>query len=354
MAAGALVAIVLILLGVGWYETYVRPYHETVLSVGDQHVDMSYFITRLKSTLPEFAQSDPQVVLQVAPTATLDQIEQELILQQRAPSLGVHITSQDVDAAVAKALGVAVNKQGQPANRDAYEAALRAKLSQTGLSLSQFRQQTEAQLLETDVQNKLAANQPKAVPQAKYSVIAMDTQADAQKILDQLKKGESWNTAAANVRKDPKTGSVADFGFQPKQQVDAALVGPLFSLKANQYTNVIKTSDGKFTIARLVQLDEQHPLTAAQRQTIAPTLYSNWLAQQKKIVPIKESLSDNQKAFALLHANYNPSAQTAPAPQPVVPASVNPPAATPSSAVATPATSKAAATPAPPVATATP
>lgn len=308
IGAGIILLIVAILLGVGWYETYIRPYHATVLTVGNRSADMNDLIENVKQVLPEFASSQPQVVVSVVPSAALDQMEQQLVVLERASAAGVTATPQEIDTAITKELLVPVNKNGQPVDRRAYESTLRAKLAQTGLSISQFRDQTAAQLLQTKVQDKLEADLPKTVPEVKYSELILNSQDAAQKLVDQLNKGASWDTIAAQVRKDPTSGSAADFDFQPKQQIDDQLSGPLFALQPNKYTNVVKTSDGKFTIARLVQKDDNHPLTADQRTAIGPKLYANWLDTQKKAVKIKESLSDDQKLFAIEHSGYNPAA----------------------------------------------
>ncbi|MGI8549598.1 MAG: SurA N-terminal domain-containing protein [Dehalococcoidia bacterium] len=310
MGAAAIVVIVVLLLGVGWYGTYVQPYRATVLTVGKRSVTMDYFIKRLKGVLPQFSSSDVQTVVSVVPLATRDQIEQELILLQRAPQLGVNVSNQEIDAEMAKSLGVPTSPDGQPTDRNAYEAALRAKLEGTGLSLSQYRQQIEAQLLKTKVQDKLSADLPKTAPEVKYSEVLMNTEADAKALLDRLNKGDTWEAIQADVRKDPTKGSVAEFDFQPKQQIDEKLAAQLFNLKPVEHTDVVQTADGKYTIARLIEKDDTHTFSDDQRKAVAPKLYSNWQDEQKKMLTIKDGLTDDRKLFAIQHSNYKPAAQS--------------------------------------------
>jgi parvulin-like peptidyl-prolyl isomerase len=349
IGAGVIVLIVGVLLGVGWYETYVRPYHATVLTVGKRSADMNDLIDNVNQILPQFASSDAQVVLSVVPSTALSQIEEQFVVLQRASSAGVQVSSQEIDAAIAKNLAVPTDKNGQPLDRRVFEAALRTQLAKSGLTLSQYRDQTESQLLRTKVQDKLTADLPKTVPEVKYSELILNTQDSAQKYLDRLNKGESWDTLAAEIRKDPTIGSVADFDFQPQQQIDAKLSGPLFALKQGGHTDVVNTSDGKFTIAMLVQKDDNHALSADQRSAIGPKLYSNWLAAQKKALKIKESLSDSQKLFAVEHSNFIPTA-AAQQQVPPQPAAVPPSVATPPAGAVPPASPAAAGTAAAPAA----
>lgn len=310
LAGAAVIAIVAVLLAFGWYQTYVRPYHQTVITVGRTNVSMSTFISRLKQVLPEFSSSGSRAAIAIAPAAAKESIEQQLVLEQRAQSLGVSASNQEINSQIAKDLGIAVDAQGNSLDRAAYEAALRAKLAQTGLSYSEYRQEMAAQVLHTKVQDKLAADLPKTVPEVKYSEISMNTQADAKKILDRLNGGESWDAVVAEVRKNPSTGTVAEFDFQPKQQVDSKLAPQLFDLKAGDHTDIVNSSDGKYTIARLVEKDDNHALTDVQRKALGPKLFSNWLDEQKKSLGVKDTLNDSRQLFAINHSGYTPPPQS--------------------------------------------
>jgi len=220
----------------------------------------------MKSVLPSYASSDPRLVVAIVPDETKTQVENDLILLQRSSQLGISASDQEVDTELAKNLNITVNQAGQPVDRNAYEAALRLRLQTSGLSLSQYREQIRAQLLKTKVQDKLAADLPKTAPEVKYAEIMMNTEPDAKRVVERLKGSESWDSIVADVRKTPTIGTVAEFDFQPKEQVDDKLAPALFALKPNEATDVVKTGDGKFTIARLTEKDETHEMTDGQRK----------------------------------------------------------------------------------------
>lgn len=330
LIGGAIVAVVLVILGVGWYESYISPFHKTVIKAGNRSVQMNYFIDRIRAILPQFELGSNSLgsIVSTVPNATRDTLEEELVLFQRASLLGVSASNQDIQAEMAKELGVTVDKDGQPTNRSAFESALRAHLQQTGLSMDEYRQQVEGQVLKTKVQQKLTANVPAQVPQLKYSVLAMNTRADAQKVLDQLNGGQDWTTVEASVKNAPTTGSANDYDFQPQEQADEKLATALLAIKPDQYTGIVQTADGKYAVAYLQARDDQHALTDTQRAALTPKLYKDWVDQQKQSLKVQDYLTEQDKLFAVQHSGFNPSASQAPPQhQPVIPPGLSTPAA---------------------------
>jgi hypothetical protein len=310
LIGAAVVLVVALLLGAGWYESYILPYRQTVITVGSLHASMQYYIDRMKQLAPEFSQADPTTVLATLPDATRQAIEDDYIVLQKASEEGATVTDAQVDTQMATQLGVD-NAPGAnyASNRGSLEAALTARLGSAGLTLAQLRQQMKAQLLSTSVQAKLAADYPKVGPEAKYEVLITPTQDAAQKLVDRLNSGTDWETLVAEIHNNPSEGTVSQFDFQPQLQIDPKLAGPLFQLQPNGHTGVIATSDGKYTIARLIEKDDQHQITDDQIRTITPKLYENWIDDMKKTLTVKDSMSDTQRAFAVARSGYQPQAQ---------------------------------------------
>lgn len=318
LGAVAIVVVVAILLGAGWYQSYVSPFRQTVITVGNRRISMAYFVTRMKGYVPEFANNDPQVVVQVLPEATTQQIENDFIVLERAPQAGVAATDQEIDSQIGQELGVPL-ANGLPSSRAALEGALTAKLGKTGLTLAQYREEIKAQVLTTKLQAKLGADYPRTAPEAKYELMIMNDQAGAKKLFDRLASRESWESLVAEVHNAPTTGTVAQFDFQPKLRVDPKLGDPLFALSPGNHTDVVATADGKYTIARLLEKDDQHPVSDEQIKAISPRLFADWLDEQRKTLTIKEKLSDDQKLFAIKYSGYTPQAPSQQ--QPVAPPS---------------------------------
>jgi hypothetical protein len=324
IGAGVIVAIVVILLGIGWYQSYVRPYSQTVITVGSMRADMTYFIKVLKQILPGFGTVDPEIAVNQSTAAAQGQIEQQFVLLQRAPQAGVTVSEQDIDEALGQDLGVvAIN--GSPPDRVALEAGLRNRLETTGLTITEYRQAVRAKVLRERLQAKLSSEYPKTGPAAKYEEIILNREDDANKLLARINGGDAWDAVAADVQKDPGLGSVTPVDFQAKIEIDDKLADPLLSLSPGQHTAVVPTTDGRYVIARLIEKDDQRPISQDELSGIGPKLLSNWMDDQKKTLKIKDSLSDDQKVFALYHADYHPPTQGGPSTQTTSP----PPGAVP-------------------------
>jgi len=329
IAGGGIVLLVAILLGVGWYESYLQPYRQTVISIGSQHATMSYYIGRMKLLVPQFSADGADVAVNALPEATTESIESDFIALQRADRLGVTVTNDQVEAALMTALAVpAPRGSNYAATRPALESALTAKLGSSDLTLAQYREQIRAETLANAVRAKLTADYPRTGPEAKYETLQVPTQAAAQKLVDRLNAGTDWETLVAEIHNNPSLGAVQQSDFQPKPQIDDQLVDPLFQLDPGGHTGVVATSDGRYTIARLIEKDDQHPISDDQINAITPKLYANWLADMKKTLPAKDSLSDTQKLFAVERSGYKPpppsQSQSPAQPQAPAPAPANP------------------------------
>lgn len=339
IVAGAIVAIVLLLLGAGWIQSYILPYRKTVITVGGRHASMDFLIKRANEVAPEISvQNQPtssgqeqQIVAEAAARAATGQIEDEFLVLQAAPRQNITVTEQQVDAEIASDLGVA--PAGATPPRTTLESALSAQLGKTGLTLAQYREGTRAKLLASAIQDKLRADYPKTAPEAKYEELIINDKASAQKLVDRLKNGESWETLWAEVQKNASSGTGKQFDFQLKQQVDPsdqgdAVANALFALEPNGSTDVVQTGNGKYVVARLIEKDDNHAVGDDQVQAITAKLYQNWLNEQQKTFAVKENLSTAQMNFAKAHVTYTspPVGQKPGSPQQNVAVPAQPPA----------------------------
>jgi len=94
----SIIAVVVVLVGVGWYIGDYRPRHETVIRVNDTEYDMNYYINMLKlygkgqSADDLFALSDEAVNV----------IQQSELVRQATEKVGVTVSDSEVDAELAR------------------------------------------------------------------------------------------------------------------------------------------------------------------------------------------------------------------------------------------------------------
>src|SRR5262249_20088917 len=93
------------LIGYGYYDSKIKPLHQTVLTVGTRKFDVGDLEQRMKSQLLTGQISASGTFRDVA-SSTLAAMQQEEILRQSADALGIQVTDADVDTGIKNAVGM--------------------------------------------------------------------------------------------------------------------------------------------------------------------------------------------------------------------------------------------------------
>ncbi len=109
------VAIVLALVGCGYYFSQVEPFQQKVLRVNDTVIDMNYYLELLGNYLQGVDSAQAPYTAEMV----LGSIMQNELVIQRAPKLGITVEESEVDSELAK-----LNLPNDRVHRDAYKANL--------------------------------------------------------------------------------------------------------------------------------------------------------------------------------------------------------------------------------------
>ena len=82
--ASIVLAVILIIVGIGYYQNYVVPFRQVILSVDGTPIRMDYFLKRT-----ELAGGDPMGMLQ--------SLTDEELIKHGAPRYGIEATPEDID-----------------------------------------------------------------------------------------------------------------------------------------------------------------------------------------------------------------------------------------------------------------
>jgi len=185
--AGALLAIVLGLIGWHWYSENFRRPNEVVLTVGNDHVKLRYYSDRMF----EFYQANPDTAAALNAENLLSKLEEEALSIQLAKDLGMTITDDDVTTGIAKALGVPVGGSGS-----SFDTLYRNRLKTTKMSDANYRKMTKAAV----ANDKLIEYFTKAVGDRGETItlrsILVDSQEKADALLLRIKAGEDMGSLA--------------------------------------------------------------------------------------------------------------------------------------------------------------
>lgn len=277
----------------GYYYSVVKPRNRTVLQVDDTKVSYSDMKRRMKYEL--FSSIQFQQNPGSLPEATMNNLVNELTLVQRArPDLGITTTPEEIDKKLRARVGAA-----DDADQPTFATRLKSALETSGLKESEFRRLVEAEVLEEKVRDKLKAEIPAAVPQAKVAVIISDDQAKAQAAADRVKAGEDWATVAKEVSIAPdvqSTGGIRDFA--PQGSFPAIYDDYSFSAPVGQVSEPLD-DNGIFYVVR-VDAREDRPLEQVQTTPYVSRKYAEWLASTQEQMTIIKDWDTQSQTDALL------------------------------------------------------
>jgi peptidyl-prolyl cis-trans isomerase C len=146
--------------------------------------------------------------------------------------------------------------------------------------------------------NQEFANRP-ATEEVRARHILVTTEAEARKVLEDLKKGADFATVARLVSKDPDAVKGGDLGFFRREQVWPAFADVAFSLQPGQVApNPIKNEFG------------WHVIKVEERRLVAPPSYSevhDQLKQELLAAAVQRAIANAKSQLAIHRFNLDGS-----------------------------------------------
>jgi foldase protein PrsA len=270
---GLVIAVILIIFGVFYYQSYVAPFHRAVITVDSIQIRMDYFLDRTR-----IAEADPMSMLQ--------SLTNEQLIKLGAPRYGITVTDQEIDQELRRiASGGSDNITVTEAE---FKEWYRQRLNETKFSDSKYRELVGIGLLVTRFQEYLAKQAPTVVEQVHLHLIVVTTYDEAVKVTDRLKSGESFAAVAQDVSLDTESKEKGgDIGWLPHGVV--SFDSTAFALNINEVSDPLPyyadTSDASSPASAyfIIMVSEkadarevaEEYLPAVQAQAV-----QNWLTEE--------------------------------------------------------------------------
>ncbi len=146
--------------------------------------------------------------------------------------------------------------------------------------------------------NRLYANRP-ATEEVRARHILVTTEAEARKVLEDLRKGADFPTIARVLSKDPDASKGGDLGFFRREQVWPSFADVAFSLTPGQIApNPIKNEFG------------WHVVKVEEKRLVAPPSFSDvrdQLRQELLAAAVQAAVDDARSALAIHRFNLDGS-----------------------------------------------
>ena len=181
--AAAVVVALLAIVSVPYYQQYIGPFRQIVLTVDNTTIRMSYLLQRIKA-----ADSDG--------LSMMEALTNEQLIRQGAPRYGITVTEKDVDDYLRKECAGSDNHTVTDIE---FREWYRQTLNESTLPESRFREMITNTIYSTRLQEYLSTNMPKEVEHVFLYGILLSTYDDAVKAKERWTAGEDFSKLAAEL-----------------------------------------------------------------------------------------------------------------------------------------------------------
>ncbi len=198
--ASVVIVLILVIIGVSYYPTYVAPYRRTIIKVDDITIRMDYFLKRIR-----IEGSDPM--------AMLGNLAKEQMMKLGAPRYGIEVSPEDINQELRRI----AQGESETISESEFREWYRQILNETGLSDSEYKEIIGTSLLAARLHEYLAERMSTLAEQIHVHAIMVDTEKEAEKVKARLDAGEDFAALAGEVSVDAKSGeNGGDLGWVPR------------------------------------------------------------------------------------------------------------------------------------------
>jgi parvulin-like peptidyl-prolyl isomerase len=131
-------------------------------------------------------------------------------------------------------------------------------------------------------------------PHVRARHILLDTEEEAEAVLERLQEGEDFEVLAREVSTDTMSAELGgDLGWFPKGKMDAAFEEVAFNLPVGEISEVVETRYG-FHIILVEERDENRELDSATLDQRKQEAFEVWLADLKAKAEIEKFWSPDK------------------------------------------------------------
>lgn len=235
---------------------------ELVAMVNGQDITLSQFERELARFEQQVNAADPAA----ARATVLNLLVEQLLITQDAARQQITISDEEVDTEIASLQGLAGG-----------DSSWQQWLDDNLYTEAEFRDTVRAGLLTAKMRDSVTADLNSDVLQVHARHILVDTEQEANALLDRLRNGEDFAVLAVGSKDLTTRDSGGDLGwFAQDELIDPVLATVAFSLEPMQIAGPIRTTLGYHVIQTLERA--MLPLTDDRRAQLAQKQFETWLA----------------------------------------------------------------------------
>ena len=177
------IVIVVILVGIGYYQQYVRPFQRTVITFDDTVIKMGYFLDRARTSGS-------------SGMSTLQYLTNEMCIKEGVKRYGIAVTPKEID----NALRVQAAGGDNVTITDAeFHEWYRQQLNDKKISSTRYRDMISVALMETSLREYVIKDLLATREHAHVYIIYLNTYEEAVAVKERIDAGESYFKVAREI-----------------------------------------------------------------------------------------------------------------------------------------------------------
>jgi foldase protein PrsA len=165
---------------------------------------------------------------------------------------------------------------------------------EAGVSKEDYREFVRTEMLWERMTELIGQQVSTTEPHVRARHILLDTEEEAEAVLERLQEGEDFEVLAREVSTDTMSAELGgDLGWFPKGKMDAAFEEVAFNLPVGEISEVVETRYG-FHIILVEERDENRELDSATLDQRKQEAFEVWLADLKAKAEIEKFWSPDK------------------------------------------------------------
>lgn len=273
VGAGFVVAIVVALLGYGWFDTSFQPPRKTIAEVSGESIKLADIVPY--SALEAFDAGGT-----LNPETGLNSLIRDTVVRTYASEFGVEVTGEEIDSAIISRFEALPADASEPVDAltDDGRAALDSFLGVFNVSEDDYRQWLAGRLYVSELQDHFNEVSPEIAEQVSVEWIITASTVTAQEAVDRITAGEEFATVADELTTESViSGPGGVVGWVPQgaiEELDTILFAE--ELVLNELIGPLVTSAGS-VVLRVNDGPSEQPVDPVMRGFVAANAFQSWL-----------------------------------------------------------------------------
>ncbi|MBI4181034.1 MAG: peptidylprolyl isomerase [Chloroflexi bacterium] len=299
------ITIILVILGVGYYQSYISPFQRIIITVDGTSIRIDYFIKRTR-------------MAGATSISMLEALTSEQIIKIKAPSYGIAVSPEEVT----QELRTAARGSSTTISESEFQAWYRQQLNESKLSDAEFKEIVATSLLAARLQEYLAERVPTVAEQVHLYDILVNGYQQAQDIKARVGKGEAFADLAREVSLDEQSkAGGGDLGWVPRGVLAPQLNSIIFALNPGEVsapvpTEAQPTEGGPYLLLMVSEKVDAKELDENSLQMLKTRALGNWLVEERQFHQVTYNFTSETAAWINWQLSKNNPSATGQTPTP--------------------------------------